>query len=131
MRSTVDHDPGTANEARPAPAGAVPGESRDASPPPPANGTAYPDHRATEAASDSPPATPPPAGAPSHPWRKALLWAGTVAGLALGAYFLAPTVKTMLETVSTDDAYVNGDVTLVAPGCRARWPGSWSMTTIA
>jgi len=38
-----------------------------------------------------------------------------VAGLALGAYFLAPTVKTMLDTVSTDDAYVNGHVTYVAP----------------
>ena len=52
---------------------------------------------------------------PSHPWRKALLWAGAVAGLALGGYCLAPTVKTMLETVSTDDAYVNGHVTYVAP----------------
>ena len=56
-----------------------------------------------------------PRRAPSHPWRKGLLWAGAVAGLAVGGYFLAPTVKTMLETVSTDDAYVNGHVTLVAP----------------
>ena len=38
-----------------------------------------------------------------------------MAGLAVGAYFLAPTVKTMLDTVSTDDAYVNGHVTYVAP----------------
>jgi membrane fusion protein (multidrug efflux system) len=38
-----------------------------------------------------------------------------VAVLALGGYALAPTVKTMLETVSTDDAYVNGHVTYVAP----------------
>jgi membrane fusion protein (multidrug efflux system) len=38
-----------------------------------------------------------------------------VAGLALGAYFLAPTVKTILDTVSTDDAYVSGHVTYVAP----------------
>ena len=44
-----------------------------------------------------------------------LLWAGAVAGLGLGGYFLAPTVKTMLDTVSTDDAYVNGHVTYVAP----------------
>ena len=35
--------------------------------------------------------------------------------LALGGYALAPTVKTMMETVSTDDAYVNGHVTYVAP----------------
>ena len=108
MGSTLDHDPETANEARPAPAGGVPG-------PPPANGTAYPDHRAAEAASDAHPATPPPAGAPSHAWRKWLLRAGVLAGLAVGAYFLAPIVRTMLKTVSTDDAYVNGYVTLVAP----------------
>ena len=38
-----------------------------------------------------------------------------MAGLAVGGYFLAPTVKTMLNTVSTDDAYVNGHVTFVAP----------------
>ena len=38
-----------------------------------------------------------------------------MAGLALGGYFLAPIVRTMLETVSTDDAYVNGHVTLGGP----------------
>ena len=36
-------------------------------------------------------------------------------GLAAGGYFLIPYVETMLNTVSTDDAYVNGHVTLVAP----------------
>ncbi len=115
MRSTGDHDPGTANEARPAPAGALPGEARDSSPPPPAEGTAHLDHRAAERATDAPPATPPSARAPSRLWRRGLLWAGAVAGLAFGGYALAPTVKTMLNTVSTDDAYVNGYVTLVAP----------------
>ena len=44
-----------------------------------------------------------------------MLWAGAVAGLAFGGYALTPTVKTMMETVSTDDAYVNGHVTYVAP----------------
>ena len=44
-----------------------------------------------------------------------MLWAGAVAGLAFGGYALAPTVKTMVETISTDDAYVNGHVTYVAP----------------
>jgi membrane fusion protein (multidrug efflux system) len=39
---------------------------------------------------------------------------GALAGLALGGYTLAPTVKVMMETVSTDDAYVNGHVTYVA-----------------
>jgi membrane fusion protein (multidrug efflux system) len=38
-----------------------------------------------------------------------------VAGLAAGGYFLVPWVKTALNTVSTDDAYVNSHVTFVAP----------------
>src|SRR5262249_32025210 len=43
-----------------------------------------------------------------------LLAAGAVALVAAGIY-LVPTVTTMLNTVSTDDAYVNGHVTFVAP----------------
>ncbi len=50
-----------------------------------------------------------------HPLRKGLLWALGVVGLAVGGYFLAPRIETMLNTVSTDDAYVNGHVTFVAP----------------
>ncbi len=81
-----------------------------------ADATVHPDHQAAGPATDPPPATSPPASvASSHPWRKALLWTGAVAGLALGGYFLSPIVKTMLDTVSTDDAYVNGHVTYVAP----------------
>jgi membrane fusion protein (multidrug efflux system) len=38
-----------------------------------------------------------------------------VIGLAVAGYFLYPVVVTMLNTVSTDDAYVNGHVTYVAP----------------
>jgi membrane fusion protein (multidrug efflux system) len=38
-----------------------------------------------------------------------------VAALVTGGYFLAPWVDTALNTVSTDDAYVNGHVTTVAP----------------
>jgi len=40
---------------------------------------------------------------------------GLVTGLAVGGYYLKPAVETALNTVSTDDAYVNGHVTLVAP----------------
>ena len=50
-----------------------------------------------------------------HRYRKWLLLAGTVAALAAGGYFLAPWVNTTLNTVSTEDAYVNGDATFVAP----------------
>jgi membrane fusion protein (multidrug efflux system) len=43
------------------------------------------------------------------------LLVGAVAGLVIGIYFLVPRVGTALNTVSTDDAYVNGHVTFVAP----------------
>src|SRR5262249_54552168 len=61
-------------------------------------------------------AQPPVATPPVHRSRKRLLLlAGAVAGLALGGYFLVPWVNTALNTVSTDDAFVNGHVTFVAP----------------
>ncbi|MFI5456276.1 MAG: efflux RND transporter periplasmic adaptor subunit [Isosphaerales bacterium] len=116
MGSTDDRRWEPANGAGPLRAGVALAEARDDSRPPLAGATTHPDHRAVAVSTDPPPATSPPASVPtSHPWRKALLWAGAVAGLAVGAYFLAPTVKTMLDTVSTDDAYVNGHVTYVAP----------------
>ena len=116
MGSTVHEHSDDAIGAGPTPAGAAPAETRDDSRPPPAEATAHPDHRAADPATNPTPATSPPAsGAPSHPWRRGLLWAGAVAVVAFGGYALAPTVKTMMETVSTDDAYVNGHVTYVAP----------------
>src|SRR5262245_37265950 len=104
MESSDDGRWETAIEARPRPAGAAPAEARVGSRPQPANDTAHPGPRAADPATDPPPAASPPApGAPSHPWRRGVLWAGAVAGLALGGYALVPTVKTMMETVSTDD----------------------------
>jgi membrane fusion protein (multidrug efflux system) len=49
-----------------------------------------------------------------HRLRKSLLVAAIVAGVAVSGYFLTPWVQTALDTVSTDDAYVNGHVTFVA-----------------
>jgi membrane fusion protein (multidrug efflux system) len=116
MESTDDRRSETANEARPTPAGAAPAEARDGSRPPQAEGTAHPDHQAADPAINPPSATLPPAArAPSHLGRKWLLLAGAVVGLAVGGHFLIPWVETMLNTVSTDDAYVNGHVTFVAP----------------
>src|SRR5262245_10299857 len=101
MATTNDRPQGPSTDARPAVREAV-------APAAPA------DHAAPAA---SPPAAPPqpPEVKRSHRWRKWLLLAVAVAGLAAGGYYLAPTVETMLNTVSTDDAYVNGHVTLVAP----------------
>jgi membrane fusion protein (multidrug efflux system) len=51
----------------------------------------------------------------AHPWRKRFILLLVLAGLAYGGYSLVPAVENALNTVSTDDAYVNGHVTLVAP----------------
>ncbi len=48
-------------------------------------------------------------------WQKPLLLAAAAVALAVAGYFLDPWVVTVLNTVSTDDAYVNGHVTFVAP----------------
>jgi membrane fusion protein (multidrug efflux system) len=58
---------------------------------------------------------PPATTRPAHSLRKWLLLGAGVLGLAVAACFLVPWVVTLLNTVSTDDAYVNGHVTFVAP----------------
>jgi membrane fusion protein (multidrug efflux system) len=52
---------------------------------------------------------------PRRNGKRWFLLAAAVAIVAAAGYYLAPTIKTALNTVSTDDAYVNGHVTFVAP----------------
>jgi membrane fusion protein (multidrug efflux system) len=56
-----------------------------------------------------------PPRSPGRHRRRWLLLGGAVIALAVAAWFLVPWVETVLHTVSTDDAYVNGHVTFVAP----------------
>ena len=81
---------------------------------PPTAATGRPAPHATPT-TEPPPGSPPEAAPPAHPWRRWVLLALLVVGLGVGAYFLVPWVLTALNTVSTDDAYVNGHVTFVAP----------------
>src|SRR5262249_4522970 len=115
MASKNDGRPEPSAEARPAPPEAVQTEAKHHAPAAPA---VQPTSPGQPAVPTTPPPTPSPKPSeapPSHHWRKWLLLAGVVVGLAIGAYLLYPTVDTMLNTVSTDDAYVNGHVTFVAP----------------
>jgi len=48
-------------------------------------------------------------------WRKGALAAVLVFSLLAAGFWLVPLILTALNTVSTDDAYVNGHVTFVAP----------------
>src|SRR5262245_38233433 len=106
----------TGQAAGPTPAEAQPSEA-NRSPAATAEQAAHPDQPAARIA--NPPSGEPPkpseAIAPAHRRRRWLLLAGALVGLAVGAYFLVPWVETALDTVSTDDAYVNGHVTFVAP----------------
>jgi len=67
------------------------------------------------AAPTTSPRPPTPPKPPQRRWRRWLLLAVVVVGLAGGAHFLVPWAELKLNTVSTDDAYVNGHVTFAAP----------------
>jgi membrane fusion protein, multidrug efflux system len=60
------------------------------------------------------PASPPPDRRPAHK-RRLVIGAVVVPVLILACVYGIPQVKLALTTVSTDDAYVNGHVTFVAP----------------
>jgi membrane fusion protein (multidrug efflux system) len=97
-------------EPAPALAAAPPGITTEA--PPPSAGGRVP----AAVAAAGPPAVTIPPPPPAHRRRKRLLLAaGALVILAAAAYFLVPWVLSALNTVSTDDAYVNGHVTFVAP----------------
>jgi len=100
METTLERRPRTRSEARPVPVEVPPAETERAVPP---------NHHGNGVAGK------PPAAPPSRRWRLWLLLAGAVIGLGVGVRFLYGWADTALNTVSTDDAYVNGHVTSVAP----------------
>jgi membrane fusion protein, multidrug efflux system len=108
--------PEPSTQAVPTPSGATPPQATHGPPGARAEQTA-PSDPAVAPTTSGPSGTPPPAEnrSPAHPWRKRLVFAGVAVGVALVAYFLVPWVITALNTVSTDDSYVDGHVTLVAP----------------
>jgi membrane fusion protein, multidrug efflux system len=101
-------------EARPAPLERARGGAAAGTP---AAAAAPPGQDAISTTNPSPGTPPqvPESKPPSHPLRKWLILAAVAFGLAVEAYFLVPWMITALNTVSTDDAYVNGHVTMVAP----------------
>jgi hypothetical protein len=102
--------------------------AQDGLPPPPSGPAPQPDqHDALKSGSPSGVPQPPAEAKPAlRRWRKRLLRGafvvGLVGGLGAGGWFVRPWLATALNTVSTDDAYVNGHVTFVAP----RVPGQVS-----
>jgi membrane fusion protein (multidrug efflux system) len=106
MANPNDPHSGDVGKPKPNPAEVV---SAEAKPGTPVATTITADHPAqpgAEAQASSPPAS---------PTRRWLFIGGSVVGLAVLAYFLVPVINTALNTVSTDDAYVNSHVTYLAP----------------
>jgi membrane fusion protein (multidrug efflux system) len=100
----------TSTESSPSPESGSPETIRPASPhegPPPATPPSpLPPSASAPAAGTQPPA---------HPWRKWLLLAGALIGVVVAAVFAIPWLVTALNTISTDDAYVQSYPTFVAP----------------
>src|SRR5262245_55403260 len=55
------------------------------------------------------------ASGPTHRWRRWLAWTTAAVLVVVAAIAAVPWTITAFTTVSTDDAYVNGHVTIVAP----------------
>ena len=80
-----------------------------------ASGAGAPEHEPVARTTDPVAPANPAAEAPAHPAKKWVLRGALVIALAAAAYFAVPWARTALTTVSTDDAYVNGHVTFLAP----------------
>ena len=123
MESGDDRRSETGSEAKPRLSEAAPAEAKRGAPATPADRAAAADQHAAVAITEVPPPhrgtrpRPEDRGPTSekHPWRKWSLLAAAVVGLAVAGYFLVPWVILVLNTVSTDDAYVNSHVTFAAP----------------
>jgi membrane fusion protein, multidrug efflux system len=112
-------------EAKPTPPAAVPSDAKSAAP---ADQPAHPEQHAAPTTSPPPggPPKPPEAAPPGNSRRKWFLLVVAVVVLGVTGYFLVPWVITALNTVSTDDAYVNSHVTFLAP----RVPGQVSQVLV-
>jgi membrane fusion protein (multidrug efflux system) len=67
------------------------------------------------AAGVHPPAAPPAVATTPRSWVRWVKWGVGVLALVAVGYYFTPTIVRAFTTVSTDDAYVNGHVTFVAP----------------
>ncbi len=117
IANKTSHDSQVSTEATPAPPGEavtrVPtgASATTADTPPHPDASVTPTDGPLHGTQQQPPVSAPPV----HRYRKWLLLAGTVTAMAVGGSYLAPWVNTTLNTVSTEDAYVNGHATFVAP----------------
>ncbi len=97
----------------PAPAGERPTQAPDQAPTPAPGATSHSDAPSTSDVRPAAGPQPPEATSPAHRYKK--WFALAFIAIAAAVYLLKPMVETALNTVSTDDAFVNGHVTYVAP----------------
>jgi membrane fusion protein (multidrug efflux system) len=112
MDDATDRRSDAAKEARPPHTEGLAAQAKPASTPQALDAGAHPAARTD----GHPPAAPPaPARPHSHLLRYAIIAAVVLVGLGVAAPFVGPWLWLTFNTVSTDDAYVNGHVTFVAP----------------
>ena len=99
----------------PAPAGDQPTPAPDQTPAPAAGAATHSDAPSTNGLLPATETQPPGAMSPAHRYKKWFVLAGIAVAVAAAGYLLKPMVQTALNTESTDDAYVNGHYTFVAP----------------
>ncbi len=82
----------------------------------PDRGSGHPGAATSAPPDPAPPNAPGPGepARPAHPWRMWALLAGLLVGLIVAGIASAPMIRLALDTVTTDDAYVNGHVTFLA-----------------
>src|SRR5437870_2232185 len=123
---TSAQNPIVREEASPVRPESPPTKAESGSPAAPSDGAAHRDQQATLTTNPGLSTPPEPSTAlPRYSWRKWslprysrrkwLLLGAIVVALGVTAYFVIPAAGTALNTVSTDDAYVNGHMTFVAP----------------
>ena len=108
------------NEGQPAAASNSPPSEPAAAPPPANHPETQPAIPAGQRVNNPSSPTPTPRGSTAknstaRRWRTKLPLLAGVAVVAVGGIPVAPVIQTALNTVSTDDAYINGHVTFVAP----------------
>jgi membrane fusion protein (multidrug efflux system) len=111
MKGPNDPRSEVASGGTPRPSDTAAADAKQVPPRTPTDGAAHSDQHAAPTADHASAISTPPA----HHRRRLLLLGGLAVGLVVAAYSLIPMLVTALNTVSTDDAYVNGHVTLVAP----------------
>ena len=113
LASEPDRNSTTSTAA--APIGEPPTHAPEQTPTPAPGAASHSDAPSTNGVHPATEPQPPASTSPAHRYKKWFVLAGIAVAVTAAGYLLKPMVVTALNTESTDDAYVNGHYTFVAP----------------